>query len=99
MSNTSSVIKQHNCKVLSTKDVDGLYNCRKKDSCPLDGKGLQTCIVYKVHVITDKLSHIYYGCNNQPNSFRHRHHKQDTERSNHIWSLQHNLSNTMLVCK
>ena len=41
MSNMSSVIKQHNCKLLCN---DFLCSCRDKDSCPLDGKYLQTCI-------------------------------------------------------
>ena len=61
MSNISNFIKQHNWKMLSTKNVDWLFNCRNKDSCPLDGKCLQTCIAYKADVITNKGSHIYYG--------------------------------------
>ena len=58
VSKISSVIKQHNCKVLSTKNVDRFFNCRNKGSCPPDGKRLQTCIVYKADVITNKGSHI-----------------------------------------
>ena len=62
MSSMSSVIKQHNYRVLSTtENVDRLCNCRNKENCPLDGKCLQTCIVYKADVITNKDSHIYYG--------------------------------------
>ena len=89
----SSVIKQHNCKVSSTKNVNRLCNCRNKDSCPLDSKCLQTCIVYKADVITNKYSHIYYGAgdeefksryNNHTSSFRYRHHEQDTELSRYI---------------
>ena len=80
MSNTSSLIKQHNCKVLSTKNLDRLCICRNKDSCPLEGKCLQTYIIYKADVITNTDSHIYYGAsdweiksqyNNHTNSFRH----------------------------
>ena len=98
MSSMSSAIKQHNYKVLSTtKNVDRLCNCRNKENYPLDGKCLQTCIVYKADVIANKGSHIYYGAsdgefksryNNHTNSFRHRHHGQDTELSKHIWKLQ-----------
>ena len=97
MSNMSRVIKQHNFQVLSTKNVNRLCNCRNKDSCPLDGKCSQTCIVYKTDVITNKDSHIYYGAsdgefksryNNYANSFCHRHHEQDTELSKHIRQLQ-----------
>ena len=91
MSSMCSVIKQHNYRVLSTtENVDRLCNCRNKENCPLDGKCLQSCIVYKADVITNKDSHIYYGAsdgefksryNNHTNSFRHRHHEQDTELS------------------
>ena len=38
----SSVIKQPNCKLLSTKKCGRLWNCRNKDSCSLDGKCVQT---------------------------------------------------------
>ena len=40
MSSMSSVIEQHNYKVLSTENVDRLCNCRNKENCPLDGKCL-----------------------------------------------------------
>ena len=99
MSSMYSVITQHNYKILSTtENVDRLCNCRNKENCPLDGKCLQTCIVYKADVITNKDSHIYYGAsdgefksryNNHTNSFRHQYHEQDTERSKHIWKLQY----------
>ena len=98
MSSRSSVIKQHNYKVLSrTEYAEWLCKCRNKESCPLDGKCLQTCIVYKADVIANKHSHIYYGAsdgefkslyNNHTNSFRHRHHEQELELSKHIWKLQ-----------
>ena len=88
MCSMSSVIKQHNYRVLSTTgNVDRLCNCKNKENCPLDGKCLKTCIVYKADVITNKDSHIYYRAsdgefkswyNNHTNSFRHRHHKKDT---------------------
>ena len=58
----SSVIKQHNYKVSSTtENVDKLCKCRNKGNCPLDGKFLITCIIYKADVIGNKDSHIYYG--------------------------------------
>ena len=98
MSSMSSVIKQHNYKVLSTtENVDRLCNCRNKENCPLDSKCLQTCIVYKTDVTTNKDSHICYGASDgecksrysyHTNSFHHQHHKQDTELSKHIWKLQ-----------
>ena len=103
MSSISSVIKQHNYKVLSTtKNIDRLSNCRNKENCPLNGKCSQTCILYKADIITNKNSHIYYGesdgefksrYNNHSNSFRHRYHEQDAELSNYIWKLQGNCIN------
>ena len=93
MSSMSSVIKQNNYKVLSTKiNVDQLCNCRNIDNCPLDVKCIKTCVVYKAEVlfvlfyIMSKDSYIYYGAsdrelksryNNHTNSFHHRHHEQD----------------------
>ena len=66
MSSISSVIKQHNYRVLSTaENVDRLCNCRNKENCPLDGKCLQACIVYKADIITNKDSHIYYGASDE----------------------------------
>ena len=60
MSSMSSVIKQHNYKVLSTtKNVDRLCNCRNKDNCLLDGECSQTCIVYKAEVIMNKDSQCF----------------------------------------
>ena len=98
MSSMSSVIKQHNYRVLSTtENVDRLRNCRNKETCSLNNKCLQTCIVYNADVITNKDSHIYYGASdgafksrysNHTNSFGYRHQKQDTELSKPIWKLQ-----------
>ena len=60
MSSMSSVIKQHDYRVLSaTENVDRLCKCRNKENCPLNGKCLQSCIAYKADVITNKDSHIY----------------------------------------
>ena len=88
MSSMSSVIKQHNCKKLSTtENIDWLCNCRNKENCPLDGKCLQTCIVYKAMVGAND-GEFKSRYNNHTYSFHHRHHEQDTELSKHIWKLQ-----------
>ena len=60
MRNMSGIIKQRNCKVLSTKNLHRLSNCRNKNSCLLDGTYIQTCIVLKADVTTNKNSDIYY---------------------------------------
>ena len=97
MGKMSGVMKQHNSKVLSTKNIDRLCNFRNKDSCARGGKCLQTYMSYKGDVITNKDSHIYYGAcdgeftsryNNHTSSFRHRHFEQDRELPKHIWPLQ-----------
>ena len=75
MSSMSSVIKQHNYRVLSTtENVDWLCNCRNKENCPLEVKCLQSCIVYKVDVITNKGSHIYYGASDGAFKYRYNNH-------------------------
>ena len=108
MSSIPSVIKQHSYRVLSTtENVDRLCNCINKENCPLDGKSLQSYIVYKADVMTNKDSHIYYGVsdgefkcryNNHTNSFRHQHHEPDTELSKHIWKLQGKDINFRVKC-
>ena len=42
--------------VLRTKTLDWLCNRRNKDSCSLDGKYLQTCIIYKADINFQKIS-------------------------------------------
>ena len=80
MSSMSGPIKQHNLRVLSTtENVDRLCNFRKKEKSPLDGKCLQSCIVYKADVIANKDSHIYYGASDGEfkftNTFLHGRHE------------------------
>ena len=108
MNNMCSLIKQYNCKVVSTKNLNQLCNCRNKESWPLNGKCLQTCIVCKVDVITNKDGHIYFGgrdgefksrLNNHTNSFYYWHGEQDTDLSKHIWQLKkHQLYPKMEYC-
>ena len=75
MSNMCSLIKQHNCKVISTRNLNRLCNFRYKDSCPVDGK---TCIIYKVEVITNKDGHIYYGASDGEFKSRFNNHRNKT---------------------
>ena len=49
-------LKQDHCTVLRTKTLDWLCNRRNKDSCSLDGKYLQTCIIYKADINFQKIS-------------------------------------------
>ena len=97
MRNMSDIIKQHNCKALSTKNLHRLSNCRNKISCPLDGKCLQICMVLKVDVITNRNCDIHYVAsdgelktwyNNFTNLFCHWHHEQYTELPKSISKIQ-----------
>ena len=88
MPNVKNLIKQHNSKILS-KDQDKTQrscNCRIKESCPMNGKCLHQCMVYKTEVTTNTTYKEYYGTsegefksryNNHTQSFRHISHIND----------------------
>ena len=62
MPNVKNLIKQHNSKILN-KDRDKIQrpcNCRMKDNCPLNGKCLHQCMVYKAEVSTNTTYKEYY---------------------------------------
>ena len=92
MPNVKNLIKQHNSKILN-KDRDQIQrpcNCRIKESCPLNGKCLHQCMVYKVEVSTNTTDKKNYGAsegefksryNNHTQSFRNISHINDTELS------------------
>ena len=98
MPNMSSMIKQHNFKVLSSSNSieKRKCNCRNPANCPLEGKCLTENIVYKAAVSTETESRTYYGSsedfklryNNQTKSFRNQQYANDTVLSKHIWELK-----------
>ena len=72
-------------------------NCRVKQNCPLNGKCLSHCIVYKAEVNTSSEKHTYYGLcegefksryNNHTKSFRSRKYENETELSKLLWRLK-----------
>ena len=81
MPNMSSVIKQHDEKVLSSSQTNEKLqcNCRNPASCSLDGKSLTKNIAHKAVVSTITDSYNYYGSsedltfhyNNHTKAFRH----------------------------
>ena len=101
MPNVKNLIKQHNSKILN-KDRDKIQrpcNCRIKESCPLNGKCLHQCMVYKAEVSTNTTYKEYYGAsegefksryNNHTQSFRNISHINDTELSKYLWTLKAN---------
>ena len=111
MNNTKQIIDNHNKRVLnSSKVTDNTANntahtkscnCRQKSLCPLNGKCLQSSIIYQANVTrTDNnTSQSYIGLTendfktryrNHTSSFRHAKHRNSTELSKHIWSLKDN---------
>ena len=63
--NMGNIIKQYNAKVSKEKVAVNYRqcNCRVKQNCPLNGKCLSRCIVYKTEVNTSSEKHSYYGQN------------------------------------
>ena len=63
MPNIKNLIKQHNSKILSNDQdkVQRPCNCRMKESCPLNGKCLHQCMIYKAELTTNTIYEEYYG--------------------------------------
>ena len=100
MQNVKSIISSHNKHVLSktntpTQQPD-TCNCRKKPDCPLEGKCLQTNVIYQATVTTETTTETYVGLatnfkeryRNHQTSFRHSKRRNETERSKYVWNLQ-----------
>ena len=96
--NIANTIKQHNSKVLDEKSDNEISQCngRAKNTCPMEGKCLVKCIVYKAEVSTIKDNFVYFGAsegefktryNNHTKSFRHRRYEHDSELSKCLWKL------------
>ena len=100
MPNMKSVISSHNKYVLSnfnspTQQPD-TCNCRKKPDCPLEGKCLQSNVIYQATVTTATTTETYVGLatnfkeryRNHQSSFRRSNRRNETELSKCIWTLQ-----------
>ena len=94
VANLQSLIKQHNAKVLTDgKKSTRLCNCRYKDSCPLAGKCIAKCIVYKAEVTTTDKRKLHYGTTGGEFKFRFKNHtrsfrdKRYSTDSKYIWNL------------
>ena len=100
MPNMKSIISSHNKHILSsantpTQQLD-TCNCRKKPDCPLEGKCLQSIVIYQATVTTETSTETYVGLatnfkecfRNHKTSFRHSKRRNEMELSKHVWSLQ-----------
>ena len=95
--NNHRLLQLHRMKE-STQDSK-LCNCRQKSSCPLDGKCLTKCVVYKATVTetTSKNQETYIGLtenefktrfNLHKSSFKLEHKRTSTTLSDTVWKLK-----------
>ena len=95
--NNHRLLQLHRMKE-STQDSK-LCNCQQKNSCPLDGKWLTKCVVYKATVTetTSNNQETYIGLtenefktrfNLHKSSFKLEHKRTSTTLSNHVWKLK-----------
>ena len=63
MENMDWIISGHNHNILNPKPKSFGHNCRKKDSCPLDGKCLTPKLIYCADVSNEANNHqkLYFG--------------------------------------
>lgn len=100
--NIKKIITKHNNHLLNKKpnqELNRTCNCRSKPDCPLDGKCLTSCIVYKAVIQTQNETLTYFGAsegefktryNNHKKSFKNVRYKTETELSKKIWALKDN---------
>ena len=99
MPNIYSAIKSHNSQLLKNDTKNGgkrSCNCRKKETCPVEGKYLEEGIIYEATIKSNSemkknvgltegsLKRRLYG---HRQSFRNNNLKTATELSKHIWDL------------
>ena len=98
MTNIAAIISSHNKQVLKPKIENYGFNCRDKDSWPMENQCLTPQIVYRANVSSNKdnETNFYYGLTetsfkerygNHKRSFKHERYKNDTELSKYIWHL------------
>lgn len=104
MENIQKLINTTNLKKTSTSNLSRTQdssnkecNCKQKDLCPMNGKCLQTNIIYQASVTSNNNTETYIGLTetqfktryrNHTLSFRNEKYKNSTELSKHIWKLK-----------
>ena len=102
MKNMGAVIKSHNQRVIkqamsSGKEPKQKCNCRQKEQCPLQGKCLETSLVYKATIQHGNEKKHYYGLaggtfkeryRNHVKSMKHEKYRTETQLSKYIWKLK-----------
>ena len=99
--NMKSIISSHNKRILTPKNKQIRWNCRVKNSLPLDDKCLTSQLIYQADVtnnLGDKYKY-YLGLadktfkeryTNHKSSFNNENSKNSTELSKYVWSLREN---------
>ena len=99
MKNINSVISSHNKNILNPTTTSFRCNCRKKESCPLNGECLTSQLVYRATVTNavNKDMKKYIGLADTTFKERHSNHKRDfkhqkyyncTELAKYVWELK-----------
>ena len=102
MPNIKQAISRHNARVKKQENehlqpAGPGCNCQNKDECPLPGRCLTKCLVYKVSVNTENTNETYTGLTGDTfkqrhyghtSNFRHREQQDKTSLSTHIWKLK-----------
>ncbi len=92
-------INNNNNNTTSTTKDNKTCNCRRKDTCPLNGNCLQKSVIYQATVTRqdNNTTESYVGLTenefktryrNHTSSFRHTKHRHSTELSKYIWTLK-----------
>ena len=110
--NMQQIIKAHNAKIIHGKNIIDpnrkTCNCRQPTKCPLDGKCLSSCIIYKANVSLEKEQVSYIGWtsttskerhNNHNKSFNHEKYENETELSKYVCKLKKKNSKLSITRK
>ena len=101
MKNMDSIISGHNHNILNPKQRSFGCNCRKKDSCPLNGECLTPKVIYRADVTNEANNDqkFYFGLaettfkeryNNHKRDVKHIKYQYNTELTKYIWNLKNN---------
>ena len=101
MNNVKSIISSHNKTVISKSTNSDKEkkncNCRKPETCPMDGNCNVENIIYQAEVTSQTTKETYIGlCDtsfklryrNHTSSFRNERYRNATELSKHVWNLK-----------
>jgi len=93
----TAITQQDRHIITHAKKSNNQCNCQcTKDKCPLEGKCLETNVVYQAIITTDTTTESYVGLatnfkeryRNHKTSFRHVNKRNNTELSKHEWKLK-----------